>query len=125
MLQVIGLVLRWFPAIIAIVQGIEAAFDPEASGEDKKKAALAALAKFFASVGVTLSDAMLDTFSKVIDAVVAVLNVLGVFRRKGEATPETRASAIVPAAAAADAAAAAVANANDPALDAFLAKTKR
>lgn len=87
MLQVVGLVVRWFPVIVGIVMSLEAVVNPNTSGAEKRKAAIAAIVSFFRGLGITLSPAQLESLGKVIDGVIAVLNLLGVFRHKADLPP--------------------------------------
>jgi hypothetical protein len=86
--QVIGLVLRWFPAIWAIVMAMESAVSPTTPGSKKREAAIAAVVVFFRSMKVELTPAQLDGLGKVIDGIVSVFNLVGAFRHRGSMTPE-------------------------------------
>ena len=87
MLQVVGLVVRWFPVIIGIIMSLEAVINPKTSGAEKRQAALAAVVSFLKGLGLKLSDAQLESLGKVIDGVVSVLNLLGVFKHEKELEP--------------------------------------
>lgn len=84
MFKVIGVVVRWFPAIIGVIMSLEAVLNPDVAGEEKRKAAIAAVTKFLQALGVHLTAPQLEALGKVIDGIVAVLNVLGVFKKDSE-----------------------------------------
>jgi hypothetical protein len=86
--QVMGLVLRWFPVIWAIVMAMESAVSPNTSGSKKREAALAALVLFFRGINVELTPAQLDGMGKVVDGIVSVFNLVGQFRHRSSMSPE-------------------------------------
>lgn len=98
MLQVVGLAVRWFPVIMGIIMSLEAVVNPNTSGAEKRKAAIAAVVAFFKGLGITLTDGQLDALGKVIDGVVAILNLFGVFRHKADLPEEEMDAAIAAAA---------------------------
>lgn len=90
MLQVVGLVVRWFPVIIGIVMSLEAVVNPKTTGAEKRQAALAAVTSFLKGIGLKLTDAQLESLGKVIDGIVSVLNLLGVFKHEGDLEEDER-----------------------------------
>lgn len=128
MFRIIGIVMSYWPVIIAIIRAIEALVSPSTPGEEKKALALAAVQRFLAKLPspftVNLTPQMMEHLSKVIDGLVAVLNVIGLFKPTAEVTPEQleelEAAAPVSAAAAHEAVLNRVMN--DPVLDEFLDK---
>ena len=84
MLNIVGLVVRWFPVIWGVVMSLEVVMNPTTTGAQKREGALAALVKFFRGVGVTLTEAQIDSLGRVIDGIVAVLNITATFRHKAD-----------------------------------------
>jgi hypothetical protein len=91
MFQVLGIVLRWYPVIVGIVTSLEAFSNPGTTGEQKRRAALAAVSKFLSATGVKLTPAQLEMVGKVIDGVVSVFNFLGTFRSDADTPPAEKA----------------------------------
>lgn len=77
MFRAIGLVLSWLPTIVAVVTAIEQIVG-DGSGEEKKKVALQAIYRVIEKAGIELSNTVKTIISSVVDAVVAVLNLLGI-----------------------------------------------
>lgn len=77
MFRAIGLVLSWLPTIVAVVTSIEQIVG-DGSGAEKKAVALQAIYRVLGKAGVELSSPVKTILSAVIDALVAVLNLLGV-----------------------------------------------
>lgn len=77
MFRAIGLVLSWLPTIVAVVTAIEQIVG-DGSGEEKKKVALQAIYRVIEKAGIELSSTVKTIISSVVDAVVAVLNLLGI-----------------------------------------------
>lgn len=77
MFRAIGLVLSWLPTIVAIVASIEQIVGA-GSGEEKKAVALQAIYRVLDKAGIELSSTVKTILNSVIDALVAVLNLLGV-----------------------------------------------
>lgn len=77
MFRAIGLVLSWLPTIVAVVTAIEQVVGT-GSGEEKKAVALQAIYRVLGKAGIELNSTVKTILSSVIDATVAVLNLLGV-----------------------------------------------
>lgn len=88
MFRAIGLVLSWLPTIVAVVTAIEQIVG-DGSGEDKKKVALQAIYRVISKAGIEVTGTVKTIISAVVDATVAVLNLLGVsgFRDTAEQEP--------------------------------------
>lgn len=93
MWHVIGIIIRYFPVVLGVLLSIEAVVNPSTPGADKRAAAVAAISKALAAFGVVLSEAQLEALGKVIDGVIGVFNLLGVFRKKADLPPEELAAA--------------------------------
>jgi hypothetical protein len=91
MFKVLGIVLRWYPVIVGIVTSLEAFSNPGTTGEQKRRAALAAVSKFLSTAGVKLTPAQLEMVGKVIDGIVSVFNFLGTFRSDADTPPAEKA----------------------------------
>lgn len=77
MFRAIGLVLSWLPTIVAVITAIEQVVGT-GSGEEKKTVALQAIYRVLGKAGIELNSTVKTILSSVIDATVAVLNLLGV-----------------------------------------------
>lgn len=77
MFRAIGLVLSWLPVLVSVVTTIEQIMG-SGNGEEKKKAATKAIHRVLEKAGVKVSGPVKTIISAVIDAIVAVLNILGV-----------------------------------------------
>lgn len=97
MFKVLGIILRWYPVLVGIVTSLEAFSNPGTTGEQKRRAALAAISKFLTNVGVKLTPAQLEMVGKTIDGIVAVFNFLGTFRSDEDAPPAERAMIVAAA----------------------------
>jgi hypothetical protein len=122
MLQWLGIAMKWGPHVISAVYLIEQLFGSGLSGPEKKEAVLAWLREKQQKLGLPWGEQVIVVVGSLIDTVVGLLNLLGVFRRTQDLSPDELAAA--------EAAAAGVNTANvhrvvesDPELAAFLTKT--
>lgn len=77
MFRAIGIILSWLPTIISVVTALEQLAAAK-TGPEKKELALEALYRVLGQSGVTLNSTLKTLISSVIDAIVAVLNLIGV-----------------------------------------------
>ena len=124
--QWLGLAMKWGPHVISAVYLIESLFGPGMTGPEKKEAVMAWLREQQQKLGLPWGEQALTVISNLIDTVVGLLNLLGVFRHKKDEATEV----IVAAGVMAD-----IVNGQghenvravidaDPELAAFLARTK-
>lgn len=95
MFRAIGLVLSWLPTIVAVVTAIDQIVG-DGNGEEKKKVALKALYRVLSTAGIDVSNSVKTVISAVVDAIVAVLNILGVGTFRD--TPEQETVDLLPSA---------------------------
>lgn len=77
MFRAIGLVLSWLPVIISTITAVEQIVG-SGNGTQKKEIVTQAIYRILDKAGVSLSGPVRTIISAVIDALVAVLNILGV-----------------------------------------------
>lgn len=95
MFRAIGIIVAWLPTIVSIVTTLEQLAGAK-TGAEKKELALTALYRVLGQAGVTLNSTLKTLISSVIDAIVAVLNLLGI---AGFAEgPEQETTDLIPAA---------------------------
>lgn len=98
--KLIGIIVRFLPALIAAIHMVEGLTAPNTLGEDKKELVLVTIRKILVAAGVALSDSVNAALSQAIDVVVAIFNLLGVFNHaEDETAPETDGTGVVSAAA--------------------------
>ena len=83
MIKAIGFLLNIYPIVMVIVNVVEAIMS-DRSGEEKKAVVVRAIREIAARAGVTISDTVIKLISQLVDAVVTVLNLVGVFSHKTE-----------------------------------------
>lgn len=77
MFRTIGIVLSWLPTVVAVVTTLEQLMG-SGTGAEKKELALLAIYRVLGKAGIELNQSLKTILSAVIDAIVAVLNLLGV-----------------------------------------------
>ncbi len=80
MFKIIGFVLKFYPVVTVIIELVEA-FAAGKPGEEKKAIVLKVIEQVAPKFGVVLTDSHLKILSQVIDAIVEVLNILGIFKK--------------------------------------------
>lgn len=99
MFRAIGIIIAWLPTIVSVVTTLEQLAGAK-TGAEKKELALTALYRVLGQAGVVLNDTVKSLISSVIDAIVAVLNLLGIAGFADE--PEQETTDLIPAAHAAE-----------------------
>ena len=80
--QWLGLAMKWGPHVISAVYLIESLFGSGMSGSEKKEAVMAWLRQQQEKLNLPWGEAAIVVISNLIDTVVGLLNLLGVFRHK-------------------------------------------
>ena len=125
--QGLGLARKWGPHVISAVYLIESLFGPGMSGAEKKEAVMTWLRQQQEKLNLPWGEQVIIVISNMIDTVVGILNLLGVFRHKSEEDQDVVVAA-VDVASAVNGSGRANMNAvieKDPELSAFLAKLER
>lgn len=85
MLKILGYLIRFWPLLSLAVRIIEEAGDENGwSGEEKKRHALEVVEKLAAVFHITLPEGFKATLGALIETVVALFNMLGIFRPAAE-----------------------------------------
>jgi hypothetical protein len=87
MFKVISFLLKFYPVISIVISVVEA-FMNERPGEEKKAVVMRAITDIAAKFGVKLTPGVVTIISESIDAIVAALNVMGIFKHKDEDEPK-------------------------------------
>lgn len=87
MFKAIGFLLNIYPVVMVLISVVEAMMS-DRSGEEKKAIVLRAIQDIAAKTGIKVSDSFIKLISQVVDAVVTVLNLMGVFDHKSEGKEE-------------------------------------
>lgn len=86
-LQWLSIGMRWGPHVISAVYLIENLFGSGLSGPEKKEAVMAWLHEQQAKLNLPWGGQVIDIISNMIDTVVGLLNLLGVFKREKDLSP--------------------------------------
>ena len=82
--QWLGLAMKWGPHVISAVYLIESLFGPGMTGAQKKEAVMAWLREQQEKLDLPWGEQVIVVIGNLIDTVVGILNLLGVFRHKDE-----------------------------------------
>lgn len=93
----IGLAVRFAPTVVAVVTLIEGLVSKDTPGSAKKALAMTTLKDILGTLGIVLRPEVEEFISLLIDTVVSLLNLLGVFKRKDEVTEAEELVAVVDA----------------------------
>lgn len=123
-IQWLSIGIKWGPHVISAVYLIETLFGSGMTGAEKKEAVMAWLRKQQEALQLPWGDQAIGIISNMIDTVVGILNLLGVFRHTEELSEADLESGREAAATVKIQNVHAVI-AEDPELSAFMAKTER
>lgn len=87
-LTLIPIILAWLPHVIAGVAVVEGVASKETTGEQKKKLVLDYLRATATRLGLTWGEQAVKAVELLIDAVVTILNIAGVFKHTNATEPE-------------------------------------
>lgn len=119
-LQYIPIIIAWLPHVIAGVAVVEGVTSKETTGAQKKALVLDYLRATATRLGLAWGEQAIKAIELLIDAAVMILNLAGVFKHSAETEPDVlEAQADAPIQLALQSV-----NAADPALEAFMERTR-
>lgn len=86
-IQWLSIGIKWGPHVISAVYLIETLFGSGMTGAEKKEAVMAWLHEQQAKLNLPWGGQVIDIISNMIDTVVGLLNLLGVFKREKDLSP--------------------------------------
>lgn len=93
----IGLAVRFAPTVVSVVTLIEGLVSKDTPGSTKKELAMTTLRDILGTLGIVLRPEVEEFISLLIDTVVSLLNLLGVFKHKDEVTEAEELVAVIDA----------------------------